>query len=128
VAGLGAFADGLGMRCVFMRDGRGRFELRVGPEHLNPNGVAHGGVIYSLIDTAMGGALVSTLEPGQQCATLEIKVNYLAGVTGGDLRAETTVVGRTRRTGVLEGRVYGEGDRLVAVATGTFYIQAAKGD
>jgi acyl-CoA thioesterase len=120
------FADLLGMRAKSVGDGRARFELAVDGAHLNPNGVVHGGVIYSLADTAMGAALVSRLDPGEQCATLEIKMQYLLPVTRGTIAAEAGVVERTRRIGVLEARVSDDGDRLVALATGTFYIQPAR--
>jgi acyl-coenzyme A thioesterase PaaI-like protein len=38
----------------------------------------HGGVVGTLVDFAMGGALTSLLGPGERCATLEVKINYLA--------------------------------------------------
>jgi acyl-CoA thioesterase len=120
------FAELLGMRAKSAGGGRARWELAVASRHLNPIGVLHGGVIYSLADTAMGAALFSLLEPGEQCATLEIKMHYLAPVTAGTIAAEAAVVERTKRVGVLEARVFGDGDRLVALATGTFYIQAAR--
>ncbi len=120
------FAEMLGLRPKSIGDGRARFELDVGARHLNPNGTLHGGVIYSVADTAMGAALFSRLEPGEQCATLEIKMNYLLPVTGGSIAAEAAVVSRTKRVGVLEARVYGDGEALVALATGTFYIQTAR--
>ena len=116
----------LGLRPKSIGDGRARFELDVGARHLNPNGTLHGGVIYSVADTAMGAALFSRLDPGEQCATLEIKMNYLRPVTGGSIAAEAAVVSRTKRVGVLEARVYGDGEALVALATGTFYIQTAR--
>jgi acyl-CoA thioesterase len=121
--GLGALARLLGLRRRRMADGEATVELTIGPDHLNPYGVAHGAVVYALVDTAMGAALVSRLEPGERCATVEVKIQYLAPVAAGDLRAEARLVERTRRLGVLEARAYGDGDRLVAPATGTFYIQ-----
>lgn len=120
--GVGAFAALLGVQRTTMADGRARFELEVRPGHLNPHGIVHGGVVYSLADYAMGGALTSRLRPGERCATLEIKINYLAPVSEGTLAAEAQVVERTTRVGVLEARVFA-GDRLIALATGTFYIQ-----
>ncbi len=120
------FAEMLGLRPKSIGDGRARFELDVETRHLNPNGTVHGGVIYSVADTAMGAALFSRLEPGEQCATLEIKMNYLLPVTGGSIAADAAVVSRTKRVGVLEARVYGDGEALVALATGTFYIQTAR--
>ncbi len=125
--GVGPFADLLGVRRTLMAGGRARFELTVGPQHLNPHGVVHGGVVYSLVDYAMGGALTSRLAPGERCATLEIKINYLAPVTAGLLIAEARVVERTARVGVLDAKVHAAAGELVAVATGTFYIQSAKG-
>lgn len=64
--GPGAFADMLGARCAAMAEGRARFELVLGPRHMNPHGVAHGGVVYSLVDYAMGGALTSLLAAGER--------------------------------------------------------------
>ena len=114
------------MRAKSIGDGRARFELAVEATHLNPHGTLHGGVVYSLADSAMGAALFSQLGPGELCATLEIKMHYLQAVTGGALAAEAAVVDRTKRIGVMEAKVYGDGDRLVALATGTFYIQSAR--
>ena len=121
--GVGPFADLLGVRRALMAGGRSRFEVTVGPQHLNPHGVVHGGVVYTLVDYAMGGALTSRLAPGERCATLEIKINYLAPVTAGLLSAEAWLVDRTARVGVLEARVHASSGELVALATGTFYIQ-----
>ena len=85
-----------------MADGHASFHLTVCAEHMNPHGVVHGGIVYTLGDYARGGALTSRLEPGERCATLEVKINYLAPVTEGGIRAEARVVERTRRIGVLE--------------------------
>lgn len=122
--GLGPFADLLGLRRTAMHEGRARFELVVRPEHMNPHGVVHGGLVYALVDYAMGGAVTSRLRPGERCATLEIKINYLAPVSEGRMAAEAWVVAQTSRIAVLEARVHAEGDRLVALGTGSFYIQA----
>ncbi len=109
-----------------MADGGSRFELDVASQHLNPHGVVHGGVVYTLVDFAMGGALTSRLEAGERCATMEIKISYLVAVADGTLRAEAHVVERARRIGVLEARVHSGNGRLVALATGTFAIQSLK--
>lgn len=122
--GVGPFAGLLGLRRVSMEDGRCRFEVTVRPEHMNPHGIVHGGVVYTLVDYAMGGAVTSRLGPGERCATLEIKINYLAPVVEGPLAAEAWVVARTTRIAVVEARVHAHGDRLAALATGSFYIQA----
>ncbi|OGK98088.1 MAG: hypothetical protein A3D33_17640, partial [Candidatus Rokubacteria bacterium RIFCSPHIGHO2_02_FULL_73_26] len=111
------------IRAETLGEGEARVGLTLSDDHLNPYGVVHGGVVCSLVDTAMGAALVSRLEPGERCTTLEIKINYLAPATEGDLAAEARLVQRTRRVGVLEARVTVAAGRLIALATGTFYIQ-----
>ena len=121
------FAGLLGMKAKSVGEGRARFELEVEAEHLNPNGTLHGGVIYSLADSAMGAALFSRLDPGEQCATLEITMSYLTPVTAGAITVDAAVVQRTKRIGVIEAKVFGDGDRMVALATGTFYIKASRG-
>jgi acyl-CoA thioesterase len=124
--GVGPFADLLSLRRSQMEDGWSRFEVTIRAEHMNPHGVVHGGVVYTLVDYAMGGAVTSRLQPGERCATLEIKINYLAPVSEGRLTAEAWLVARTARVAVLEARVQADADRLVALATGSFYIQASR--
>ena len=119
----GPLAELLGIRPERFEDGAATFGLTIRDDHLNPYGVVHGGVVSSLVDTAMGAAVHTRLVQGERCATIEIKINYLAPVTAGELRAEARLIERTKRIAVLEARVRGEGDQLVAVATGTFYIQ-----
>lgn len=123
--GLGPFASLLGARRLSAGDGRALFALALRDDHLNPYGVVHGGVLYSLVDYAMGAALVSRLGDDERCATLELKINYLAPVSGGEVRAEAWVIARTKRVAVLEAHVRGETPSLLAVATGTFYVQSA---
>ena len=64
--GVGPLAALLGIRRASMADGRARFDLTIRPDHMNPHGVVHGGVVYSLVDYAMGGALTSRLDPGER--------------------------------------------------------------
>lgn len=125
--GVGPIASLLGMRRVSMAGGRAVFEAAIRAEHMNPHGVVHGGVVYTLADFAMGGALTSMLEPGERCATLEAKINYLAPARAGIVRAEAAVVSRGTRVAVMEARVYDDQQRLIALATGSFYVQARPG-
>ena len=95
--------------------------LDVRPELLNPNGVVHGGVMFSMADTVMGAALFTTLEPGEYCATVEIKIHFLEPVVKGKIRCLTRLVHRGRRIAVLESHV-SVGAKQVAQALGTFTI------
>lgn len=96
--------------------------LEVTPALLNPNGVLHGAAIYTMADTGMGGALVSVLDAGQLCTTVEIKISYFRAVVTGALRCHSRVVHQGKRIAFLEARVYHE-EALIAQATGTFAIR-----
>lgn len=99
--------------------------LDVRPELLNPNGVVHGGALFSMADTVMGAALHTTLAPGEYCATVEIKIHFLQPVSKGKIRCSTRVVQRGRRLAVLESHL-SVGRRQVAQALGTFAIFAPR--
>jgi uncharacterized protein (TIGR00369 family) len=104
--------------------GRVVFGLKPGEHHYNPNGVVHGGVAATLLDTATGCAVLTLLESGETCATLELKVNYIRSLTADSprLRCEGTVLHRGRRSAVAEARLTLPDGRLAAHATATMMI------
>jgi acyl-CoA thioesterase len=99
--------------------------LDVRPELLNPNGVVHGGALFSMADTVMGAALYTTLAPGENCATIEIKIHFLQPVIKGKIRCRTRLVHRGSRIAVLESHM-SVGRLQVAQALGTFAIFAPR--
>jgi uncharacterized protein (TIGR00369 family) len=111
----------IGLRIDSINAGVCHAHLEATPEHFNPNGVMHGGALFSLADTGMGAALFSVMEPQELCATIEIKMNFLRPVSEGRLDCVTSVLRRGRTTAVLESRVQ-LGESLVAVALGTYAI------
>ncbi len=119
--GFNPFANLLGLKFTRHADGECECTLEIRRDHFNPGGVVHGGVSYSLADTTMAVALISTLEPGKTGTTIEIKMSYLAPVREGTLRAASRVIRRGKRIAFMETQVF-EGERLVAAATGTFAI------
>lgn len=119
------FARALGLKMVERGDGRCTMAIDiVADRHFNPQGVAHGGVAYSLADSAMGGALSSLIGDDQWCATLEIKFNYHARVVEGRLTCDTIVVHQGKRIANVDARLYQDG-KLVGSANGNFAIFAA---
>lgn len=115
------FANLIGFTVDQCEDGLCKSRLAVTEQLLNVHRVVHGGVIYSLIDTSMGYALYSTLAEGEQCTTIEIKINYLKPVTSGDLYCQTRLIQKGQRIGVIESDVYNQ-EKLIARAMGTFSI------
>jgi acyl-CoA thioesterase len=118
------FGRHLRLEMVERGEGRSVCRIEVGPEHLNPHGVVHGAVLYALADQGMGAALYSLLEEAESCATIEVKIVYMAPVRDGTVECETRVLNKGRRVAVLESEVHA-GGRLVAKALGTFAIFAA---
>ena len=116
------FSWTIGIQYVEVRAGYVKCYVDIDPAHHNPGGIAHGGVAYTLIDSAMGGAFWNALERPLGCATLELKINYLRPVVSGRITATAELVEQTTRFGILTGRIVDEQDQLVALAQGTFAI------
>lgn len=121
------FTDWLGIQFDSFGDGRCRCWIELTDRHRNIYRVAHGGVTYSLLDSAMGVAVWTQLQEGERTATVEIKVTYCRPATDGRLVAEGWVVERTRQLAFTSGEVRNTAGELVAMASGTFYITRAQG-
>lgn len=115
------FSDLIGLTFTDVEAEYSRATLSVTDELKNPHGVLHGAAAYAMADTGMGAALYPTLDDGQQCATIEIKISYLKPVSSGTLVCETAVVQRGRTVAFLESEVRTD-DRTVAKATGSYSI------
>jgi uncharacterized protein (TIGR00369 family) len=93
----------------------------------DPEGAVHGGVIATVLDTAMGFAVRSLLAEGDTVATAELRTSYRRPVTveAGPLRVEAGVLHRSRTTALAEGRVVDAEGRLFAHATATWSVTRA---
>ncbi|MFE4920062.1 PaaI family thioesterase [Streptomyces sp. NPDC056661] len=102
-------------------NGRVVFSLVPGEEHYNPIGSVHGGVYATLLDSAAGCAVQSTLPSGMGYTSLDLTVKFLrpVSVDTGRIRAVGTVTSSGRRTALAEARLLDEKDRLLAHATST---------
>ena len=86
-------------------------------------GMAHGGVHATLLDTAMGGTLVSLISKEEWCATAQLDISYLNAVDNGDhLIATAEVVRRGRNLAHIEGRLVTGDGKIAATAKGTWAI------
>ena len=103
-----------------VQEGRVVFAADAAPWMLNPLGSVHGGAIATLLDSAVGCAVHTTLPVGVSYTTLELKVDYVRGVPhdAGTLHAEGTVLHRGRRVATAEGR-------LTIAATGKLVAHAS---
>ena len=123
--GFNPFGDLIGLQFVKCEGGQSRCTLEVEQRLLNPHGAVHGGVLYSMADTGMGGAMYTVMEKEELCATIEIKITYFKAVRSGTLVCDTRIINKRRRVAALESEITSDG-RLVAKASGTFSVFRAK--
>ncbi|MFI6521652.1 PaaI family thioesterase [Spirillospora sp. NPDC050679] len=119
--GVGAL---LGMTAESLEPGRVVFGLTTDPKHSNPLGTVHGGIMSTLLDSAMGCAVHTSLPEGAGYTTLELKVNFVraAPIEGVPLRCEGSVVHLGRRVATTEGRITDGSGRLIAHGTSTCMV------
>ena len=123
-------AELMGFEGLEAEEGRVVFSALPAEYHYNPIGVVHGGLALTLLDSAMGCAVQSTLPAGVGYTTLEVKVNFARAITSdtGLVECEATVIHRGRSTATAEGRVYAkESGKLLAHGTTTCLIIGANG-
>jgi len=112
----------IGFEAKDVGDGRATVTLSAGPQHANPMGTLHGGILCDIADAAMGMAFASTLAPEESFTTVELKINFFRPVWQAQLRAEGTVVQRGRTIGYVECAITDEEKRLIAKAASTCMV------
>ena len=118
----------LGFHLIEVEQGRAVFEGLPEYRHYNPIGTVHGGFAATLLDSALGCAIFSTLAKGEAWTTLELKFNLVRPLTKdtGPVRAEGRVIHRGRTVATSEGDLKDRAGKLYAHATTTCMIFPAK--
>lgn len=115
----------MNMAPVRMEEGSITFAATPGEEHYNPIGIVHGGFAATLLDSATGCAVHTTLPAGTAYASLGLEAKYLRAITSatGTVHCSAEVTYRGRRQATADARVF-EPDtgRLLATATSTCMI------
>ena len=114
----------LGFHLVEAEKGRAVFEGLPEFRHYNPIGTVHGGFAATLLDSALGCAIFSTIAKGDAWTTLELKLNFVRPLTKdtGPVRAEGRIVHRGRTVATSEGDLKDRAGKLYAHATTTCMI------
>ena len=109
---------------IHIERGLAVFQGRPQKKHYNPLGTVHGGWFATLLDSAMGCAVHSTLPAGRAYTTLELKLNIVRALTAAVplVRAEGKLVHAGRQVATAEGRLVGPDGQLYAHATTTCLI------
>lgn len=109
----------LGYRRTLTGPGRMHVEWQATEEYTFPAGdgsIVHGGMVATVLDTAMGGACATVLEPAESFLTADLRVEFMRAARPGLLRAEGHVVRRTRRVVFCAAELYDAGSTHLASA------------
>ena len=114
----------LGMQPEVVERGHVVFACAASARFSNPMGTVHGGILATLLDSALGCAVQTVLDHGQTYSTISLEVKCLRSVAldAGVLHAHGDVVHAGRRQATAEGRITDSSDRLVATATTTCLV------
>ena len=108
----------LGYRAVRQGEGESVIEWDATPDYCfhAPSGpIVHGGMVTTLLDTAMGGACWSLLAENESFLTADLRVEFLRAARPGTLRCEGRVVQRNRRVAFCSAELYdGDGTLLAS--------------
>lgn len=117
-------SETLGFHLVEVSQGRAVFESVPAFRHYNPIGTVHAGLAATLLDSALGCAIFSTIAKGETWTTLELKLNLVRPLTKdtGPVRAEGRVIHRGRTVATSEGDLKDRAGKLYAHATTTCMI------
>lgn len=118
---MNAFADVVGISGLTAEEGRAHARLETGDRHLNPTGVVHGGVLATLVDTAMGAAVRSTIDRDDGAATTQLTLAYLRPGRPGPITVTAQVGKQSEHVVVCQAQVDQDGERLIE-ALATFAI------
>ncbi|MBC7869823.1 MAG: PaaI family thioesterase [Chitinophagaceae bacterium] len=120
----------MNMQPIEVEPGRVVFSANPAEYHYNPIGTVHGGFAATVLDSALGCAVHSTLPAGTGYSTAELHVNYIRPITAktGELRCEGKVIHAGKRVATAEARLTDASGKLYAHATTTCLIVASEGE
>lgn len=109
----------VGIVTAAISEGYARVEVEIGPQHVNPIGSVHGGVLFTIADTTAGAAATSR---GRYMTTMSSSMNFLRPAIGcKKLTGESREIKVGKQVCVYEVTITDETGREIAVATMTFH-------
>ncbi|MCR8642364.1 PaaI family thioesterase [Paenibacillus sp. N1-5-1-14] len=111
----------LGCKVESIESGIVKISLEAQPHHLNIIGIVHGGVLSSLLDNAMGLAVILA-RPDEKSVTANLNMHFVAPMSAGKLLVTAEIVHQSRRSITTSGTVTDEQGKLGAMGTGSFRI------
>jgi len=113
----------LGMEVKKIKEGESKIEMPFKQDLTHPYGIAHGGAIASLADSAVAMALIDLVDRKDRITTIEFKINFFASVDKGELEAHAKIIHKGSKTAVGDVEVINEKGKLVAKLIATYSIK-----
>jgi uncharacterized protein (TIGR00369 family) len=121
------FDNKLGVIPVISKKGYCKFKLKVKPEHLNQGEIVHGGVITSLCDVSLAGAINHSLNDNEWCVTAELNVNFLyPAFLGETIFGYGKLIKKGATLAFVEGGVENKEKKQIARASGIWVVKSRK--
>ena len=115
----------LGARLVHEQNGVAVVQLDLRADLLNNHGGGHGGVVMTLLDSAMANAALSKIDYSREVVTVDMHIAFMAPGTG-RLTATGRAIGGGRSVCFCEAEIHNEAGQVTAKAMGTFRYRAAQ--
>jgi uncharacterized protein (TIGR00369 family) len=123
---MNPFLDFFGITMAELKDGYARFKMPVRPEYLQGAKAMQGGLIVALADEAIAHAMMSQLTPDEGLTTVELKSNFLAGVSSGELIATATVFKKGQSLIIGDCLVTDDKEKNICRVSATFLLLKKK--
>jgi len=114
------FAKLLGIEVDASEPGHAVLSMKLRDDLMRNNGIAHGGAIATLIDSAMAIAIMEQLAENERTVTVDLTIHYLRPLSGGTAKASARVVRAGRRVITVSAELFDDDDKLAATAISTY--------
>lgn len=116
------FGQLLGVESIQRGPEGASIDFELAAHHCNKRGVAHGGLLATLLDMTLGASVIAAIRPEEWCATIDLDLQFIAPARLGPIRVTGEVLRRARRIAFAEGRIHDASGRLLTTARGTWTI------
>jgi len=114
------FAKLLGIEVDSVEPGHAVLSMKLRDDLMRNSGIAHGGAIATLIDSAMAIAIMAQLEENESTVTVDLTIHYLRPISSGTARASARVVRFGRRVITVSAELFDDAGKLSATAISTY--------
>ena len=114
------FAKLLGLEVDSLEPGHAVLSMKMRNDLMRNGGIAHGGAVATLIDSAMAFAIVELLGENEHTVTVDLTIHYLRPVSEGSARASARVVRAGKRVITVSAELFDDNDKLAATAISTY--------